>query len=75
MATKAHAKVPWWAWPTTGYLSYTVDQLMACLTARALCPMQLLQTPLLNKDVKLAAAGQKKMWDSYLSFTPKEMCE
>ena len=44
-------------WPTAGYLSYTVNQLMACSTARTIAPNTFAEV---NKEVKLAAAGQKK---------------
>ena len=46
-------KVPRWA--TAGYLGYTVDQLMVCLTLYQVC----CSIAEVNKEVKLVAVGQK----------------
>ena len=73
MATKVRTRinVRWWAWPTAGYLQ--ADGVLDCKgpLSGTIAPNVL---AVVNKEVKLAAAGQKKMRGLYSSFTctPKE---
>ena len=64
MHAHEHYELPLWAWPTTGYLSYTVDHgpsdgVLDCKgpLSGTIAPNTLAEV---NEEVKLAADGQEE---------------